>query len=224
MGRLDKLRRCLLSLSTVLSGHIVTSGPPDRLVIPAVVVHPSSSFRHGLGAALDPRRFRSEDPENLDVWLGLDGRRLAIVANGAELAMLANRRATTTLVVLVPTLEIDLYKRALAIGADGVAHIDAHPSTIAHVALGAVNGEVIIPAEVARQLAGRPRPAALDLSSEDRLLLQRLSDGATIVQLGEEMYLAERSVRRRLQNIYIRLEVSGRAEALKRAVQLGLVN
>lgn len=202
----------------------MTGDLADRLVIPAVVVHPSSSFRHGLGAALDPQRFRVEDPEDLDGWLGCDGRRLAIVANGTEVAVLTNRRPTTTVVVLVPTLDINGYKSALAGGADGVAHVDAHPTTIAHVAMGAVNGEVIVPAEVARQLAGRPRPAALELSAEDRLLLQRLSDGATVVQLGEEMYLAERSVRRRLQNIYIRLEVSGRAEALKRAGQLGLVD
>lgn len=202
----------------------MTSDQANRLVIPAVVVHPSSSFRHGLGAALDPQRFRTEDPEDLEVWLGLDGRRLVVVVQGSEVELLANRRPTATVVVLVPTLEIDGYRSALAGGADGVAHVDAHPTTIAHVATGAANGEVIMPAEVARQLAGRPRPAALDLSAEDRLLLQRLSDGATVVQLGEEMYLAERSVRRRLQNIYIRLEVSGRAEALKRAGQLGLVD
>ena len=196
----------------------------DRLAIPAAILHPSSSFRHGLGATLDPQHFRSEDPDDLDSWLGSDERRLVIVANGTEMAILANRRPTTTVVVLVPTLEIDGYKSALAGGADGVAHVDAHPTTIAHVATGAANGEVIVPAEIARQLAGRPRPAALDLSAEDRLLLQRLSDGATVVQLGEEMYLAERSVRRRLQNIYIKLEVSGRAEALKRAGQLDLVD
>ncbi len=201
----------------------MTIDQADRLTIPAVVVHPASSFRRGLEAALNPDRFRVETPEDLDAWLACEGRRLVIIADGTESETLRNRPSSTIVVVLVPTLDVDGYRRALAGGADGVAHLDAHPTMIAHVATGACNGEVIIPAEVARQLAGRPRPVALELSAEDRLLLQRLSDGATVGQLGDELFLAERSVRRRLQNVYIRLQVNGRAEALKRAGQLGLV-
>jgi DNA-binding NarL/FixJ family response regulator len=88
----------------------------------------------------------------------------------------------------------------------------------------AVAGEVVLPAEVARQLAGRPRPADIELAGEEIAFLQRLSEGATVVQLAADFYLAERTVRRRLQNIYLRLGAAGRTEAVKRASQLGLVD
>ena len=77
---------------------------------------------------------------------------------------------------------------------------------------------------LARRLAGKPRPGKVELSSEERSLLQRISEGATVVQLADEFFLAERSVRRRLQNVYVRLGVTGRAEAVKLASQLGLVD
>ncbi len=202
----------------------MTGDYSERLVMPTVVIHPSPSFRHGLSAALNTELFDPEEPDDLGLWVQLDHRRLVLVMEGMETEALENHHPETIVVVLVQNLDVNGYRRALAAGADGVAHVDAHPSTIAHVAEGAANGEVIIPAEVARQLAGRPRPAELELSGEEERLLQRISEGASVVQISQEMYLAERSVRRRLQNIYIRLGVNGRAEALKRAGQLGLVD
>jgi NarL family two-component system response regulator YdfI len=192
--------------------------------IPTLILHRSASFRSGLATAIDNTMFSVRDGVAIDSWLGEDPPRVVVVGNGDETTILAKRRPGTTVVVLLPTLELDGYRQALAAGADGVAHIDSQPAIIADVIRAAVIGEVIIPAEVARQLAGRPRSLQPNLSSEERSLLQRISEGATVVQLADEFYLAERSVRRRLQNIYVKLGVGGRAEAVKLAGQLGLVD
>jgi DNA-binding NarL/FixJ family response regulator len=146
-----------------------------------------------------------------------------VVGDRTEDTVIAARGDSTVVIVLVGKLEVDAYRNALAAGADGVVHIDADPDTISLVVRAAITREVVLPAEIARRLAGKPKPSDLAMSAEEMGMLQRLSDGATVVQLADEFYLAERSVRRRLENLYVRLGVSGRAAALKRASQLGLV-
>lgn len=194
---------------------------PDGRPMPVAIAHPSPAYRRGLAAAFNGDEFRVEDPTDVGRWL--QPGRMVVVADGSEHAVLAARPRGALVVVLLPDVDPDRYRRVLAAGADGVAHVDSQPVMIADIAQSAVAGEIVLPAEVARRLAGRPRPTTIDLSAEERRMLQRLSEGATIVQLAEEFYLAERSVRRRLQNIYVRLGASGRAEALKLVSQLGLV-
>lgn len=192
--------------------------------IPTVILHRSASFRRGLAAAIDSAVLGVEEVGDLDEWLRGDPPRLVVTGNGDEVSLLARRSSGTFVVVLLPSLELAGYRQALAAGADGVAHVDSEPATIADTVRSALIGEVILPAEVARQLAGKPRPAQPSLSDEERSLLQRISEGATVVQLADEFYLAERSVRRRLQNIYVKLGAGGRAEAVKLAGQMGLVD
>lgn len=188
------------------------------------IVHPSASYRRGLAAALDPAEFSVTERAGSNPSEANGFATVVVVADGSELSVLSNREADATVVVLMSDLNVDRYRRVLAAGADGVAHVDSQPSTIADIVKSAVSGEIVLPAEVARQLAGRPRPATVALTAEERRLLQRLSEGATVMQLADEFFMAERSVRRRLQNVYLRLGVGGRAEALKLASQLGFVD
>lgn len=192
--------------------------------VPTVILHPSASFRRGLAGAIDSTVLGVEEVDHLDEWLRGDPPRLVVAGNGDEAAILARRPSGTFVVVLLPTLDLAGYRQALAAGADGVAHVDSEPATIADILEAALVGEIILPAEVARQLAGKPRPVQPNLSDEELSLLQRISEGATVVQLADEFYLAERSVRRRLQNIYVKLGAGGRAEAVKLAGQMGLVD
>jgi DNA-binding CsgD family transcriptional regulator len=204
----------------------VTQNDGDRRIpTPVVVLHPSASFRRGLSGPLHDRSLAlTAAPTDLAEWLAGTTTRAVVIGDGTQAALIPLCGDSSTAIVLVGELEVGAYRRALAAGAHGVAHIDADPETIALVVQSAVAGEVVIPAEIARRLAGRAQPADLQLSAEEIGMLQRLSDGATVVQLADELYLAERSVRRRLQNVYIRLGVPGRAAALKRASQLGLVD
>lgn len=191
--------------------------------IPVLVLHPSGSFRRGLAAALDTDVFELAEPAEPAAWLAGDTRRVVVVADGTQKAVIASAGENTVVVVLVATLDVAAYRRALADRAAGVAHIDADPATIALVTQAAVTGEVILPTEVARRLAGRLPSEQLQLSQEELNLLQRLSDGATVVELADEFFMGERTIRRRLQNVYLQLGASGRSDALKRAAQLGLI-
>lgn len=190
--------------------------------LPLVILHPSTSFRAGLAAAFTDRSIVVLDGEGQEQ--DTDRGRILVLADGSYRSILETQDALSTVIVLVDDLNPAAYQDALARGADGVAHVDASPETIAQVAYAAVGGEVVLPTEIARLMAGRPRTTEIDLSTEDIQLLQRLSEGLTVNQLAGEVYSSERSLRRRLQNIYVRLGVGGRVEAMKRASQLGLLD
>jgi DNA-binding NarL/FixJ family response regulator len=195
--------------------------------ISLVIAHPAAAFRRGLGSVLDPARFSVEQPESLDAWLEQEGSRALVVAETAsgweELLARGVEHPDVLVVVLVAEMEPGAYRHALAAGAAGVAHVDAAPELIAHVVSAAVDGEVVMPAEIARRVAGRAG-AAPRLGQEELAMLQDLSEGATVVELAERYFLAERSVRRKLQNVYMKLGATSRAEAMKRAAQLGLLD
>lgn len=142
-----------------------------------------------------------------------------------ELATLAIDPEMVTVAVL-PDLDIEGYTRALSAGVDGVVYVDTSSAITADVIVAAVQGEVLLPSQAAQaiaRLAHREKPAnALD--ERDRQLLRALSGGATIASVADELHYSDRTVRRYLQNLYLRLGVSNRAEAITAAVRLGLVD
>lgn len=187
------------------------------------IVHPSASFRNGLAAAFPVDRWEVLPGEDLNELLENGPSVVVILANDPGTPILQRDKPETVVVFLVDSLRTEAYQSALAAGAHGVAHVNASPETIAHVVGAASKGETVLPTEVARQMAGRPRPKDLTLNDDELFLLQRLSEGATVVQLAEERFMAERTVRRHLQNIFLILGASSRAEAMKHASQLGLL-
>lgn len=199
----------------------------DVVPIGLTLVHPSRSFATGLAASFDPDRFSVVRVDQLDPEP--TGVILFAVFDDADWERLdyLTRLASVTVVALIPDLDVATYARALSFGASGVAHVDTDPETIRIVTEAALSHEVVVPAQaahaMARQMVGRQQVNA-QLDESEVALLQRLSEGATVVQLAEATFVAERTIRRKLQGVYLKLSVGGRAEALKRAAQLGLVS
>lgn len=143
----------------------------------------------------------------------------------AEVATLALDPDVVTVAVL-PDLDIEGYTRALSAGVEGVVYVDTSSAITADVIVAAVQGEVLLPSQAAQaiaRLAHREKPANT-LDERDRQLLRALSGGATIASVADTLHYSERTVRRYLQNLYLRLGVSNRAEAITAAVRLGLVD
>lgn len=143
----------------------------------------------------------------------------------AELTTSALDRDSVTVAVL-PELHVEGYTRALTLGVDGVVYVDTSSSITADVIVAAVQGEVLLPSQAAHsiaRLAHRERPANT-IDDMDRQLLRSLSAGVTIAAVADQLHYSERTVRRYLQNLYLRLGVSNRAEAITAAVRLGLLD
>ena len=121
-------------------------------------------------------------------------------------------------VAVIVQLDASLYRRALATGA-GVVHHDTSTDIMAQVIESAGHGEALLPMQVARQLVSEPSAnEAADRRVLDELeleLLRGVTEGETVVALGERFHFSERTVRRRLQSAYLKLGVDDRIGAIR---------
>lgn len=156
------------------------------------------------------------------------GRRVVIICcedeeRWTELAARAVDPDNVVIAVL-PALLLDDYIRALVAGAAGVIHIDTPTLAMAEAIERSMEGEVLLPRQAAQSmaaLASRERPPT-ELDDAEAMLLQAVAAGRTIVGLAEELHYSERTVRRHLQSLYIKLGVTNRAGAIAYAARQGL--
>lgn len=120
---------------------------------------------------------------------------------------------------IIPELQLMAYARALAAGADGVVHAEMSSSIIASVARAVTLGETILPTFVAQALAAivGDREIPDHVTGYERTLLGELRAGSTIRDIAERHGYAERSVRRHLQSLYLKIGATSRAEAIRYA-------
>lgn len=143
------------------------------------------------------------------VYLGSDERWADVVDHASE-------RPT---VVVLPEPDIDQYVRGLAAGA-GVVQLDTPTSVMMEVVVAAIRGEALVPMTVTQALAQHVPPTksdmvALPLSPLEKRLAGELVGGASIADLAAQVGYSERTVRRKLQGLYLKLGASNRAEAVE---------
>lgn len=128
-------------------------------------------------------------------------------------------------VAIVVEFSVDVCATALAAGAAGVCAHDTSAAIILSVIEGVARGETTLPVFAAQALAsswvGNPPPDAL--SSYEISLRQALSDGARMCELADALGYSERTIRRHLQSIYLKLGATNRIEALRLALRSGVI-
>ncbi|MFT6393365.1 MAG: DNA-binding NarL/FixJ family response regulator [Ilumatobacter sp.] len=103
-------------------------------------------------------------------------------------------------------------------------YLDMPSAITADVVKAAVHGEVLLPRQAAQNiavLAKREQPRS-DLNDAETALLRAVASGRTIVDLARDLNYSERTVRRHLENTYIKLGVQNRSAAIAAAARLGL--
>lgn len=105
-------------------------------------------------------------------------------------------------------------------GVAGYLLKDEAPMTVVQAIRAVVQGKDWFSRQVAEQLV---RPTAFSaLSHREREVLRLVASGKSNRQIAEELHLAEVTVRFHLRNIYEKVSVNTRAEAIHWAVQHGL--
>jgi LuxR family maltose regulon positive regulatory protein len=69
----------------------------------------------------------------------------------------------------------------------------------------------------------RPRPATDDLSERELAVLRLLPSQLSLRQIGDELYVSFNTVKTHARNIYAKLRVASRGEAVARARELHLL-
>ena len=117
--------------------------------------------------------------------------------------------------------EITHALRHSAAPANGGAEAEA----IVAVAAAACHGAALLPLAVAARLSSAPdihRPGPV-LTDEESRWLEALARGMTVARLADGAGFSERAMFRRLADLYTRLGVTGRSEAIVAAERLGLL-
>jgi DNA-binding NarL/FixJ family response regulator len=151
----------------------------------------------------------------LDVRMpGIDG--LAVLERIRE------RYANVAVVMLSGIEDPALVRAALERGATAFVLKQVHPRDLASALRQAVHGSIFRPLELVGPAKASAREQA-GLSKREISILEVLQSGASNQEIAKQLFLAEQTVKFHLTNIYRKLGVSTRTEAVHRAYEQGLV-
>jgi len=133
-------------------------------------------------------------------------------------------QATRVLLLSTQDREEYLYE-TLRAGADGYVLKDIAPDELARAIRAVAHGEVLVqPQLVSRLLARVGKQGRGDtLTARELEVLRLLARGLRNKEIAARLYVSERTVNFHLANIYQKLNVSGRTEALSKALEQGLI-
>ena len=132
-----------------------------------------------------------------------------------------------TRVVVLTTYETDQdILRAIEAGASGYLLKDIAPAELARSVRAASAGETVLATSAQTALLGRVqgRQAAPALSVQEVKVLRLAADGLTNASIGAQLFIGEATVKTYLSRAYEKLGVSDRTSAVRRALELGLLD
>jgi DNA-binding NarL/FixJ family response regulator len=198
---------------------------------------PLPAFRRGLMATLGDIGFSSESPGDLLSWIHQEQRRVVVLTleSGDDwvlLAELRHARADLTVIAVLTDAHVQTYVRAIRAGAATAVPRDAVSETMKRVFQAAVEGTSMLPVQVVQALATLPPPEgdgegrtqdSAEPSAEEIQWLRELAGGVTVARLAEQAGYSERAMFRLLRDLYARMQVKNRTEALLQAREHGWV-
>ncbi len=113
---------------------------------------------------------------------------------------------------------------ALCAGATGYLTKDTPPNKIIDGIEEAYNGGAPMSSQIARMVVGsfkiKPSP---ELTNRESEVLIELCNGASYKMIADKLFISEETVRKHLKNIYRKLEVHSKSEAVAKAIRDRLV-
>jgi DNA-binding NarL/FixJ family response regulator len=196
------------------------------------IVDPLPVFRHGVSAILSAAGHTVEAPDDVVTWArdhqdGLVLLSLCTERDWGMLAQLCSGPAGHLVIALVDDSSEPQGVRAVRTGARSVLPREVTIHSLERAIAATLDGEAVMPAEVAQGLAGDVRLApahAPVLSAEQLLWLRQLAAGSTVARLASQAGYSERAMFRLLQALYRKLGVHSRIQAVLRAQELGLLH
>ena len=122
-------------------------------------------------------------------------------------------------VAVLPDFSMSGLIRALAAGACPV-HVRTSSEIIVATARAVAAGEALLPMGLAQSLAVKAQATEMPagLSAVERRLVAALARNHSISRIARDLAYSDRTVRRRLQTLYVKLGVATRGEAIERCL------
>lgn len=139
----------------------------------------------------------------------------------------SSTREIHILMLTISKNEQDLFG-AIDAGADGYLLKNAEPSELRKAIHQVHQGNAVLAPQVTRQVlqainTGPDRRLDYGLSDREMDVLDTLAKGMTTTQIADELVISENTVKTHVRHILEKLQASNRAEAVSKAIQLGLI-
>jgi DNA-binding NarL/FixJ family response regulator len=117
---------------------------------------------------------------------------------------------------------------AITAGADGYLLKSAEPDELLHAIQQVAEGKSVLSPEVTGRVlqvvsSGKNINAESILSKREMEVLDCLAEGMTSAQIASDLFISENTVKTHVRHILEKLEAGNRAEAVSKAVQLGII-
>jgi DNA-binding NarL/FixJ family response regulator len=147
--------------------------------------------------------------------------------NGVEATRHLLRLCPSLRILMITMFDDDTVFGALKAGAGGYILKGASAEETVRAIRAVANSEAIFSPSIARRMVQRfdalPRPAPFpDLTEREQEILRLLAQGLTNSAIAERLGLSIKTVRNRVSDIFAKLEVADRAEAIIKARDVGL--
>ena len=146
-----------------------------------------------------------------------------------QVTQIAKSLPNVGLLCLVDVYDLDQIVALLQAGAAGVLSRHATLPELSRSLIAASRGEIVLPPELAAPTLAAlargklTRQQNIDaLTERERDVLTRLAQGMTNKEIAQTLFLSVRTVEAHLHNVYGKLNVASRTEAVLWAVQHGL--
>ncbi|CAM3421539.1 response regulator [Brevibacillus invocatus] len=121
---------------------------------------------------------------------------------------------------------LPILQKLIAIGISGVLTKEATPEQVIRMIEAVQGGETVIPLSLFRQIdfqKTKSKASTKDqpLTEKESYILTRVGRGFTNKQIAKELYMTTRSIEYYLTNIYQKLDVKSRAEAIEKYGKIG---
>jgi DNA-binding NarL/FixJ family response regulator len=152
-------------------------------------------------------------------------------ADGVQVTRRIRREHPNVKVVILTTYEDEQYLYdAIEAGAQAFLTKHADYAEVAAAVRAAHKGERTLSKALVgkvlkrfEELARRQAIQSSGLSDDDVRLLQLIAEGATNKEIGDQLYWSEVTVKRRASEVYQKLDVADRAQAVAEAMKRGLI-
>ena len=150
--------------------------------------------------------------------------------NGVEATQQITAITPDTAILMITMFDDETVFSAMQAGARGYLLKGAQGEETLRAVRAVANGEVIFSSGVARQMMAyftRGMKTAVDvpfpdLTPREREILELLAQGLTNTAIAEKLVLSPKTIRNQVSNIFSKLQVATRSEAVIKARQAGL--
>jgi NarL family two-component system response regulator YdfI len=147
------------------------------------------------------------------------------------LRTLKEKNNSIPIIILTTFNDNKLITEGLSLGAKGYLLKDSTREELIRTVESGIRGEILLQPEISKNIFGVKKEAEEknnifnnSITERERFVLQAVAKGCTSKEIAFDMGISERTVKAHLTNIYSKLNVESRSEAVAVAIEHGIIH